>query len=209
MRTELIGLDTAEPQFHIPRERVKRRREVIVPLNEMAVSIIGEAFLNERQGAVFFVGSSRPADGDDKTHESLALSRHALSAALTGKPAKGKAPARIGIREHLGLAHFTPHDLRRTAATIARRGGAKREDVKALLDHLEGDVTAVYDKYDMLAEKRAVATILATELRKIIGARAEAVASPNIFDRSNVVPFEERMRIPGQAKGVPEIQTVN
>jgi integrase len=67
------------------------------------------------------------------------------------------------------MAHFTAHDLRRTAATIARRAGAPRPDVKALLDHLPGDVTDVYDKYDMLPEKRRVVDILAAELRRIIG----------------------------------------
>jgi integrase len=66
------------------------------------------------------------------------------------------------------MAHFTAHDLRRTAATIARRAGAPRPDVKALLDHLQGDVTDVYDKYDMLPEKRRVVDILAAELRRII-----------------------------------------
>ena len=67
------------------------------------------------------------------------------------------------------MEHFTAHDLRRTAATIARRAGAARPDVKALLDHLQGDVTDVYDKYDMLQEKRQVVEILATELLRIIG----------------------------------------
>ena len=66
------------------------------------------------------------------------------------------------------MAHFTAQDLRRTAATIARRAGAPRPDVKALLDHLQGDVTDVYDKYDMLPEKRRVVDILAAELRRII-----------------------------------------
>ena len=75
----------------------------------------------------------------------------------------------MGIREFLGMAHFTAHDLRRTAATIARRAGAARPDVKALLDHLQGDVTDVYDKYDMLQEKRRVVEILAAELLRIIG----------------------------------------
>jgi integrase len=67
------------------------------------------------------------------------------------------------------MEHFTPHDLRRTAATLARRCGAPRPDVKAMLDHIDGDVTAVYDKYDMLPEKRAVSILLSQELKKIIG----------------------------------------
>ena len=88
-----------------------------------------------------------------------AIRRSALSQALNDKPSE----KRVGVRSFLGLEHFTPHDLRRTAATIARRGGAPRTDVKAVLDHVDGDVTAVYDKYDMLPEKRAVANILAAQ----------------------------------------------
>jgi hypothetical protein len=92
------------------------------------------------------------------------------------------------------MEHFTPHDLRRTAATIARRGGARREDVKALLDHLEGDVTATYDKYDMLTEKRAVANILAAELRKIVKTKP-VERSPDKINADNIVSFEEALRV--------------
>ncbi len=186
---ELIGFEGEDPQYHLPKDRVKKRREVIVPLNGMAVSIIREAIIHERQGAVFSSWSS-PDPDSDQDEELAPLSRDALSAALNGRPAKCKRRARKGIREHLGMAHFTPHDLRRTAATIARRGGAKREDVKALLDHLEGDVTATYDKYNMLKEKREVTTILESELRKIIDTRPEYVRPETVFDRDNVVAFQ-------------------
>nr|WP_166309075.1 tyrosine-type recombinase/integrase [Bradyrhizobium sp. 2S1]MCK7664803.1 tyrosine-type recombinase/integrase [Bradyrhizobium sp. 2S1] len=67
------------------------------------------------------------------------------------------------------MDHFTPHDLRRTAATIARRADAPRDCVKATLDHVNGEVTDVYDKYDMLKEKTDVQGILASALTNIIG----------------------------------------
>ncbi|MCK1678294.1 integrase family protein [Bradyrhizobium sp. 147] len=180
LTSELVGFTSEDPQYHIPKNRVKKRREVIVPLNALAMSGVREAIAHDNQGAVFCSWSTPSAAGADEAtddsgmelgRQQSSITRDALSAALNGRPAKGKKPARKGIREHLGMAHFTPHDLRRTAATIARRGGAKREDVKALLDHLEGDVTATYDKYDMLPEKRSVATILEAELRKIIGTK--------------------------------------
>jgi len=187
---ELMDLDGEDPQYHVPKDRVKKRREVIVPLNGLAVSIIREAIADERQGAVFCSWSFGMRDSENDEEWFAPLTRDALSAALNGRAAKGKHPPRKGIREHLGMAHFTPHDLRRTAATIARRGGAKREDVKALLDHLEGDVTATYDKYNMLKEKRQVATTLEAELRKIIGAKPEYVGPEIVFDRDNVVAFQ-------------------
>jgi len=105
----------------------------------------------------------------------VSIRRDALSQALNGKKNEkrrdGRREDRIGIREFLKLDHFTGHDLRRTGATLARRAGAPRPDVKAMLDHINGDVTAIYDKYDMLEEKRAVVATLAGELRRVIGVR--------------------------------------
>lgn len=200
---ELVGFTSDDPQYHIPKNRVKKRREVIVPMNGLATSVVREAIVSEDQGAVFSswtvrpdADESQPADGrrtDPPPRQLSPITRDALSAALNGRPAKGKRPARKGIREHLGMAHFTPHDLRRTAATIARRGGAKREDVKALLDHLEGDVTATYDKYDMLPEKRTVVAILEAELRKIVGTRPVSRA-PLPVAGENVVSIVEGER---------------
>ncbi|MBR0993972.1 tyrosine-type recombinase/integrase, partial [Bradyrhizobium japonicum] len=139
-----------------------------------AVEVIEEAISDDEQTAVF---PSKFSDGD------VPIARASLSQALAGKKngkkVGDKTEDRTGIREFLGLEHFTAHDLRRTAATIARRAGAPRPDVKALLDHVNGDVTEVYDKYDMLKEKRQVVNLLASELRRIVGERP-AVAATSI-----------------------------
>jgi integrase len=152
----LHDLHGKDPQWHLQTESVKKRREVIVPLNPVAISIIDEAKKDNEQVVLF------PARRGDKA----AMARHSLSQSLNDKPSE----KRIGIRTFLKLKHFTPHDLRRTAATISRRAGAPRPDVKAMLDHLNGDVTAVYDKYDMLKEKTDVAKILGEELQRVLAA---------------------------------------
>ncbi|MCK1489758.1 integrase arm-type DNA-binding domain-containing protein [Bradyrhizobium sp. 180] len=163
---ELIGIDGDDAQYSMPRHRVKKRREVIVPLSDLAVEVIKDAISDDDQTVVF---PSKFSDGD------VPIARASLSQALAGKKngkkVGDKTEDRTGIRVFLGLEHFTAHDLRRTAATIARRAGAPRPDVKALLDHVNGDVTDVYDKYDMLPEKRAVVNLLASELRRILGDR--------------------------------------
>ncbi|ARQ95296.1 integrase [Bradyrhizobium phage BDU-MI-1] len=153
--SELVNFKTKEPEWHIPKVRVKKRRDIIVPLSPLAVEVIKVAIEDDDQ-LVFF--PSKFGDRD-------AIERNSLSQALTG------IEGRPGIRKFLKMDHFTPHDLRRTAATIARRGGAPRDHVEACLDHIEGDVTAVYDKYNMLPEKRAAQMILDRELRKILGAK--------------------------------------
>jgi integrase len=213
MIAELVDLEGGDPQYHIPKSRVKKRRDVIVPLNELATAVAREAIVLDEQIAVFTSWSIQPASdeeqpddrGTEQPKAPAPLTRDALAAALNGRPAKGKRRARRGIRAFLGMQHFTPHDLRRTAATIARRGGARREDVKALLDHLEGDVTATYDKYDMLVEKRAVANILATELQKIVGDRPKVGKQEDFFERVEPAP-EEKMGVPRQYHGTLPVQ---
>ncbi|MGX9944813.1 tyrosine-type recombinase/integrase [Bradyrhizobium denitrificans] len=156
LRTEIPELKGKEPLWHIPKLRVKKRRDIIVPLNDVAVGIIERQLKNEEQIVVF----------PSRFEEREEIQRNSLSQALTGRPKK-----RMGIREFLKMDHFTPHDLRRTAATLARRAGAPRPDVKATLDHIEGDVTDIYDKYNMLPEKTAVENILGNELKRIMGAK--------------------------------------
>ena len=49
---------------------------------------------------------------------------------------------------------FTPHDLRRTAATHMTSIGVQRLVVSKVLNHVDGGVTAVYDRHAYDAEKR-------------------------------------------------------
>ncbi|WFU52361.1 integrase arm-type DNA-binding domain-containing protein [Bradyrhizobium pachyrhizi] len=169
MLPEMQDFKGKEPQWHIPKIRVKKRREVIVPINGIASKVMEKALREEGQIALFPTPFEHGFKNVEKRAarqiEQLPILRNSISQALTGRPKQG----RVGIREFLKMEHFTPHDLRRTAATIARRAGAPRDAVKATLDHVNGDVTAVYDKYDMLKEKTDVQGVLASALTNIIG----------------------------------------
>jgi len=49
---------------------------------------------------------------------------------------------------------FTPHDLRRTAATKMTEAGINRLAISKVLNHAESGVTAVYDRHSYDKEKR-------------------------------------------------------
>lgn len=74
----------------------------------------------------------------------------------------GNGPIAYGVadyalrrtREHLELDHFTPHDLRRTAASFMTGNGVPRLVVQKILNHAERGVTAVYDRHSYDEEKR-------------------------------------------------------
>jgi integrase len=57
--------------------------------------------------------------------------------------------------DHFGIEHFTPHDLRRTAASFMTKIGVPRLHVEKVLNHSTGDIAEVYDRHDYLPEKRA------------------------------------------------------
>jgi integrase len=148
-REELQGLDGKKPEWHLPGSRMKNGKPFIVPLSKEAVAIIKEAMSDKDQAVVF----------RSRFHHRASIARHTLSQSL------------LDIIRHLGTKKFTPHDLRRTAATVARSNGVPRDHVKALLAHIEGDVTAVYDQYDMLDEKRAAVTVLGRAISKLAANR--------------------------------------
>ena len=52
------------------------------------------------------------------------------------------------------IDNFTPHDLRRTAASCMTSGGISRLVVGKVLNHAERGVTAVYDRHSYDPEKR-------------------------------------------------------
>jgi integrase len=170
---ELLPLCRTELDFgnrvaNIPAIRVKKNRVINAPLSCLALEIITEA-MGDNEFA--FVGRF----GDKE------LSRQAMSAALRGSTVRADGTKKTyGICELLGVKPFTPHDLRRTAATHCRRMGLSRAIISLCLDHrvTEDDdgnaLPSVTDKHytdddiSRIAEKRPVLDAWAVELRRII-----------------------------------------
>ena len=165
-RDELFDLDGEHPRFDVPLKRVKKRRVIQPPVSSLAVEIIKEALKNSNKDFVF----ASPLDNQP-------LNRKAMATALRGTKVKGKVKT-PGICALLGLKPFTPHDLRRTAATLAGDLGCDDAWIAKCLDHAASkkqeqivpSVTGkVYNHSKRMKEKRAVLDGVAAELRRIIG----------------------------------------
>ena len=63
---------------------------------------------------------------------------------------------------------FRGHDLRRTAASLMAGGGIPRLTIKKILNHVERDITAIYDRHGYDAEKRAALDWWALKLTAIL-----------------------------------------
>ena len=163
-------INTKEGTVDIPARRVKKRRVINQPLSDLAVEIIEQSMGNYEHA---FTGRFGNAP----------LSRQAMSGALKGTmmTKNGKRVARTpGICELLGLAPFTTHDLRRTAATMCGELGLPESSIGLCLDHQASKdengkpLPAVTRKVYNLAtriivtKKREVLDRWAVELRRIV-----------------------------------------
>lgn len=63
---------------------------------------------------------------------------------------------------------YTPHDLRRTAASYMTALGIPRLTVSKLLNHTDNTVTAIYDRHDYQKEKKEAAMLWSKKLRDLI-----------------------------------------
>jgi integrase len=81
------------------------------------------------------------------------------------------------IVKRLGMNRWTPHDLRRTAATILDREGYSLEQIGALLAHTRKGVTAVYARWDKFPLRREMAMALERSLRETLAAHAPQMAA--------------------------------
>lgn len=163
-KNELAVHDDGTPCIDVPADRVKKGRMINQPLTGLALEIIKKSMGNHEH---LFAGR-----WDDAP-----LDRKAMSAALRGRKEKGRTRAK-GICELLGLAPFTPHDLRRTAATLAGRDepgqkGFSDQMIEYCLDHQKESKKSVgiYNRVvrKNMTEKREVLELVEARLRRIIG----------------------------------------
>lgn len=72
-------------------------------------------------------------------------------------------------KNKLGIAHFVPHDLRRTAATFMAQAGELDEVIDAVLNHVKKGIIKVYNLYRYDKEKQAALENWERKLKSIIG----------------------------------------
>jgi integrase len=161
-------IDHEKRLWILPTSRAKNGREHLIPLSATALRILAEAGPNEAGYLFPSKLTGEPYRGQSIDHATRYLFDSRLISKARKKPSrKAAAPPLAGFMER-----FTPHDLRRTVATRMRELGISRGDVKMVLNHVETDVTARYDRYDGLAEKRRALDLWAKRLEQIVAGEA-------------------------------------
>ena len=150
---EILGMEWSEIDFEsatweISGSRTKNAQVHQVPLSPMALKILMSL---PRHGKFAF--PSRIGTSIDET-------RPMKSGALAHAVRKN--------RELLGLEQFCPHDLRRTCASGLASIGVERFVISRILNHIERNVTAIYDRYSYDKEKRLALNLWASKLEEIV-----------------------------------------
>jgi len=173
---EVIGMHTDEINgewWTIPAERAKNGKAHRVYLTQAAREIIQQAIdytklireIPAKQEYSGFIFPS-PLRGKDKAIAPLALSI-AVSRNLAS-PVMDKHGKVFRTINKLGIDHFTPHDLRRTAATFMAESGEPDAVIDAILNHVKQGVIKVYNQYRYDKEKQSALESWARRLESII-----------------------------------------
>ncbi len=158
---EVLGMrwdELSGDWWTIPKERHKGKRSHRVPLSPQALAELEK--VRALTGEVEFVFDSpyKP-----------------------GQPLSTMKTANRTMIRRTGMNRWTPHDLRRTAATMMTSMGVSRLVVDRVLGHAEHGVATVYDRASYDKEKRRALMRLGRHLEAIVG---------NVQQLDNVVPFQ-------------------
>ncbi|WP_309629494.1 integrase arm-type DNA-binding domain-containing protein [Brevundimonas sp.] len=173
-RTEL---DLDNGVWLIPGTRTKSGRPHLVPLGPMAVALFRRAIAIADDGHVEPSAFVFPSPRDRKQPVTPAALTHALRY----------------VREALGLERLTPHDLRRTAATVmaSERLGVSPFLIGKLLSHsteLGGAASVTlttYALYDYVKEKRVALAAWEALLGSIVGLEPIPAVPPSEADTAS------------------------
>jgi integrase len=184
-RTEVGGMlwreiDEAKRLWLLPSARTKSKRDHIVPLSGLAMSILADC---SRVGPHVF--TSRPPRKSAREFDTKATTAP-LSGWSQGKSRLDKL-ALTELRDLTGddeakLPEWHLHDLRRTCVTNLAALRVERIVVSKVMNHAEGGVTTIYDQHAYTDEKRAALDRWARRLIEIVDG----------IEPSNVVSFPAR-----------------
>jgi integrase len=153
MRWRDLEQDSRGWWWNIPAELTKTNRAHRVPLSPQALAVV-EAL--------------RPL---------TSASEWVLASRAEGKRLTWLSHSSVRLREWSGLPHFTPHDLRRSAATWLGRSGVRPDTIDQLLNHAAGRISRTYNRAGYDAEKRQAVVLLGELVASVLAGE----------ERSNVV----------------------
>jgi integrase len=145
---EWSEFDLENHLWTIPREKTKGDRVHEVPLSPLSVELLDGL---PRKGPLLFTTAqtgNRPVSGFSKAKERLS----ARMEEIAGTP----------------IPPWRLHDLRRTAGTGMAASGVPVSTISRVLNHAEGGVTKIYNRFGYAEEKRLALEAWAGRIGEIV-----------------------------------------
>jgi integrase len=150
-------IDEKTKLWTIPKQSTKAKREHVVPLSDLALSLLAEA----KQAATAL---TKVRMAGEKLGKSAEMSPFVFSTRAK-RPISGFSKAKADLDERVSadlkkarrssLGRWTIHDLRRTCATGMGALGVDPFVIGRVLNHADRTVTGIYNRHSYLAEKKA------------------------------------------------------
>lgn len=196
---EIVGMHTKEIDdtgrwWTIPVERSKNKREHRVYLTDTALNLIGELKKIDPKtgkklidpdtgkeidkGYIFPCPKENPKSGKEQGIHTSAVAHvirrnFASPVRMKGKDVYDKSGKPV-TENLLGVDFFTPHDLRRTCATLMSEIGIQDETIDAVLNHKKQGVIGTYNRNKYNKEKQAALEAWERKLNSIISGTESA-----------------------------------
>jgi len=166
---EVIGMHSSEIDgrwWTIPSERAKNGKAHRVYLTDTALSLVGDT---HGKGYIFPTPHREKEKPIGDTALAVTVNRN-MNIPITDKNGKPlfTADGKPATENRLVVDHFTPHDLRRTAATFMAKNGEMDEVIDAVLNHAKQGVIKVYNQYRYDKEKQAALEAWENKLKIIL-----------------------------------------
>jgi integrase len=163
-KAEWIEFNFERKEWRIPAAHDKERREHIVPLTDWAIVHLLE--LKKLSNSSPYVLPKQRTDEQDRPCSAQIISRSLL---------------RLRNRfEVIGIAPFTPHDIRRTGRTFMSMLNVDINIAELVLNHFLGKIIGVYDLWEFVPQKREALEKLGAYYASLF---ARAAPSPNARER--------------------------
>jgi integrase len=159
LRWDEIGRDEGGMCWQLPDEVAKTGRGHRVPLSRPAIAVIDS--LRPLTASTPWVFASPKAEEG---------------------PLRWLSHAAERLRRRSGIPDFTPHDLRRTAATLMGERGVRPDVIERVLNHTPAKIARTYNRAAYDAEERQALALLGDLIAALSG--GESVCSG-----AEVVPF--------------------
>ena len=149
MSMAVDDIDQVRKEWTVPASRTKTGKVNVVPLPEMAWSIIEPRLNKEEWIFPSFHNVTRVgAKGDGHS--------------------KSTKDARRRLRKMTEIENWTAHDLRRTCRTIMAREGVLPHIAEQVLGHVQSGIEGVYDQHSYIQEKRQALEKVESVIRNLL-----------------------------------------